>query len=89
MKDSVVRHTDSMHGAMQALNRWQKGVMLVVDQEDRLVGTVSDGDIRRAILAGFELHTPLTELLARQGGNSICSADDGTGGDYGPRMCCA
>ena len=44
----------------------QKGIALVVDKERRLVGTVTDGDIRRAVLAGVDLSSPVAELLKRK-----------------------
>jgi NDP-sugar pyrophosphorylase family protein len=40
--------------------------VLVVDAERRLVGTITDGDIRRAVLASMDLSRPVTALLARK-----------------------
>ena len=34
-------------------------VALVVDTESRLIGTVTDGDIRRGILRGVNLDAPM------------------------------
>ena len=39
--------------------------MLVADVLGRLVGTVSDGDIRRGMLRGYELSTALSKILRR------------------------
>ncbi|MGO9109569.1 MAG: nucleotidyltransferase family protein [Thermoguttaceae bacterium] len=36
---------------------------LVVNDRDQLVNTISDGDIRRGILAGIDLHAPVSSLL--------------------------
>jgi dTDP-glucose pyrophosphorylase len=44
----------------------RKGVALVVNEENRLVGVVTDGDVRRAILAGIDLKKPTTVLLKRR-----------------------
>ena len=41
-------------------------IALVVDPQRRLQGTVTDGDVRRAMLANLDLDTPVTELLVRQ-----------------------
>ena len=46
-----------------ALNRNWRGIVLVVDETKQLLGTITDGDIRRAILAGKGLETPVSELL--------------------------
>lgn len=43
-----------------------KGIALVVDQERQLLGTVTDGDIRRAILAGVNLDLPIEALLEQR-----------------------
>lgn len=43
-----------------------KGIALVVDERRHLLATVSDGDIRRAMLAGVELTQPVMSLKQRQ-----------------------
>jgi len=40
-------------------------IALVVDEAGRLVGTVTDGDVRRAILAGTPLTNPVSEIMFR------------------------
>jgi dTDP-glucose pyrophosphorylase len=52
--------------AMQYIDRNSKGIVLVCDGDRRLLGTVTDGDIRRAILAGCDLDTPVLELVERK-----------------------
>ena len=52
-----------------------------VDSERRLLGTITDGDIRRAILAGLDLDSPAQELLDRRsssGSPTHVSAPAGT-----------
>jgi len=56
----------SIREAMGFIDKWAKGITLVVDKERRLLGTVTDGDIRRAILANTDLESPVSELLARK-----------------------
>ncbi|MCP4656625.1 MAG: NTP transferase domain-containing protein [bacterium] len=43
-----------------------KGIALVVDEHGKLIATVTDGDIRRAILAGISLPAPIRELVRRK-----------------------
>lgn len=38
-------------------------IALIVDGNGRLLNTVTDGDIRRAILAGFSLDAPISQVL--------------------------
>lgn len=55
--------SDSIREAMACIDRNAKGIALVVDPERRLIGTVTDGDIRRAILGGMDLDLPIQTLL--------------------------
>ena len=52
--------------AMECIDRNRSGIVLVVDAEQRLLGTVTDGDVRRAMLADVALDTPVETLLDRQ-----------------------
>ena len=40
-------------------------VLFATDAEDRLQGTVTGGDIRRALLRGISLETPVAEAMNR------------------------
>jgi dTDP-glucose pyrophosphorylase len=51
---------------MECIDRNQRGIALIVDEERRLLGTVTDGDIRRAMLADLALDAPVEVLLERQ-----------------------
>ena len=42
------------------------GIALVVDGERRLLATVTDGDIRRAVLQGLDLEASIQDLLAHK-----------------------
>jgi dTDP-glucose pyrophosphorylase/CBS domain-containing protein len=56
----------TVRAAMECIDRNQSGIALVVDAEQRLLGTVTDGDIRRAMLADVLLDAPVQVLLERQ-----------------------
>jgi dTDP-glucose pyrophosphorylase len=49
----------SIRDAMAAIDVGTVEIALVVDQHRRLLGTVSDGDVRRALLAGASLGDPV------------------------------
>ena len=53
---------------MTQMDRAGHGIVLVVDEHQRLLGTVTDGDIRRTILANLDLNQPVSVLLARKVG---------------------
>lgn len=57
---------ETIRAAMLLIDRNTQGIALIVDPEHRLLGTVTDGDIRRALLGGLELHSPLRTLLERK-----------------------
>jgi dTDP-glucose pyrophosphorylase len=46
------------------MDRCALGIALVVDEDTRLEATVTDGDVRRAILLGVDLDQTVAELLA-------------------------
>jgi dTDP-glucose pyrophosphorylase/CBS domain-containing protein len=51
--------------AIQSLNTSTKGIVLVME-ESRLLGTITDGDIRRALLDKLNLDVTLEEILANK-----------------------
>lgn len=60
----------------EAISRIDAGgqrIVLVVDQDCRLVGTVTDGDVRRAILANLDLEQPVRALLSRKAGTRFAT----------------
>ncbi len=59
---SVTRKGNLEH-AMRALDFGAVGIALVVDEKARLVGTLTDGDVRRALLRGASLASPLLPYL--------------------------
>jgi len=52
--------------AMRRIDANARGIVLAVDAEHRLLGTVTDGDIRRAILSGLDLQLTVAALLDRK-----------------------
>jgi dTDP-glucose pyrophosphorylase len=62
----LIDKSATVRDAMTAIDRNRSGIALVVDAEGRLLGTVTDGDVRRAMLADLDLDIPVTRLLERQ-----------------------
>jgi len=56
----------SIRVAMMCIDRGSYGIALVVDSERRLRGTITDGDVRRAILAGTDLESPISVILDKK-----------------------
>ncbi|NDW14677.1 CBS domain-containing protein [Alteromonas genovensis] len=53
----------SLVDAVKRLDEGAKRILIVVDKRDRLIGTVTDGDIRRALIRQTELTTPISEIM--------------------------
>ena len=62
----VVRHDDTIRGAMESLQRGAVEICLVVDDQQRVVGCMTDGDVRRALLDGFGMESPMLPHIQQQ-----------------------
>lgn len=62
-KDVLIRPDTSIMKTIEIIDAGTLQIALVVDDTNRLVGTVSDGDIRRAILKGISLDGPVSEIM--------------------------
>lgn len=62
-KSSVVSTTSSSEEALRVLDASGLRIVLVLDPEGRLVGVVTDGDIRRALLNRLDFSMPVTHLM--------------------------
>jgi dTDP-glucose pyrophosphorylase len=58
-RDYLIRRGSSLREALLSLDRSGVQIVLVTEVDDRVVGTVTDGDIRRALLAGATLDSPV------------------------------
>ena len=71
MKDITVNPHITIRQAMKVLNKTAEKCLLVVDENEKLLGTLTDGDLRRSILAGVNFsedvsnsyHTKPTTLI--------------------------
>ena len=63
-----VSQDGSLRQAMTQMDHSRLGIVLVVDAQGKLVGTITDGDVRRAFLVKADLEQPVKELLARKAG---------------------
>ena len=59
----LVRRTDPLLRAIQRIDKGGCGIAVVVDEQRRLISTITDGDVRRAILANRSLETSVAEFL--------------------------
>ncbi|MCD6471489.1 CBS domain-containing protein [bacterium] len=59
----VVEKTDPLKTAMERITNNRKGAIVVIDKKKRVCGVLSDGDIRRALLRGVLLITPVEKIM--------------------------
>lgn len=65
-KSVVVAPETSLRDAIAVIDRSAHQVALVATAEGALVGVLTDGDIRRAVLAAKSLELPVSEVMGRQ-----------------------
>ncbi len=66
LDDSLVPAAGTIRAAMTALDRGAVRIALAIDDAGRLVGVATDGDLRRALLAGAALDDPVGPILTRR-----------------------
>lgn len=64
--------------AVRAIEASRRRIAVVVSDDGRLTGTLTDGDVRRCLLAGGSLDTPISEAMNR----SPLSAQSGSSDGY-------
>ena len=62
-KEALVLPHTSIQNAIQAIDRGAVQIVLVVDKQGKLLGTVTDGDIRRGILKGISMDAPVKRIM--------------------------
>jgi dTDP-glucose pyrophosphorylase len=73
MSNISIKSDDPLIAAVQAIECSSRRIAVVVGGDGRLVGTLTDGDVRRCLLAGGTLETPISQamnsspLVAREG----------------------
>jgi dTDP-glucose pyrophosphorylase len=65
LTDISIHEQTSLREAMAAIDRGAVEIALLVDADGTLVGTLSDGDVRRALLAGATLDQPVAPFAQR------------------------
>ena len=61
-ESNIIFEADSLQYALEQLGEISVKVLLVVNDTNIFVGTITDGDVRRAILAGASLETMVSHI---------------------------
>lgn len=59
----MVLPTTSIHETIKKIDRSALQVALVVDEQNKLLGTVTDGDVRRGMLKAISLQEPVSVIM--------------------------
>jgi len=66
LRDLFIFKSTTVKESLKQLNQTAARVLLVVDRRNKLLGTITDGDIRRYILKGKSLDHPIAEVYNRK-----------------------
>ena len=65
MKQYCTSPDASLIECMKVISRGGAGIAIALDSASGLVGTISDGDIRKALLEGYPLDSPILPYINR------------------------
>lgn len=63
LEDLLIRLPATVRDAIETIDSNARGICFVTDGEQRLVGVVTDGDVRRGLLSGQRLDSPVAEVM--------------------------
>ena len=59
----LINPDDTLEEAIKALNSGGMRIVIVIDQNSKLLGIITDGDIRAALLEHKDMHTKAKEFM--------------------------
>ncbi len=62
-RQTLISSNSSIEIAVKVLNDVSLKIVIVTDLNGEMVGTISDGDIRRGLLKGLDLASPIDEII--------------------------
>lgn len=73
-RDALVSSSMTLRQTIEAITAGNLQIALVVDDNNKLLGTITDGDIRKAILAGKDLEITAAEAMRTNPATSAASS---------------
>ncbi len=62
----TVGHSATLFTALRAIDANRMGIVFVLDDTGRVVGVMTDGDVRHCFVRGFGLHSSVREVMTRE-----------------------
>ena len=75
LQSLIISPDSSLRDAVAAINDGARQVALVVDEEQRLIALITDGNIRRGLLQGLDLDCPVSKVMNIE--PIVCLVEDG------------
>ena len=73
-KKILLKTNSTLKEALQVIDNGAAQIALVVDQNEKLLGTVTDGDIRRGLLSNLSLEDSIETIIFKT--PTVCSVED-------------
>lgn len=73
-KQLTVKKTHTIRETLDVLNNYPEHLVIVLNESSQLVGTVTDGDIRRGLLKNFDLDSEVSHVM-NQSPNFVYETD--------------
>ena len=64
-KNVLLNKNSKIAEAIKVLDKEEPKIVLITDKKYKLIGTITDGDIRRAILKGITFDSPVTKAMQK------------------------
>ena len=65
-KRAILKNSKTMRDAIELLDYEETKIVMVSDNFGKLVGTITDGDIRRALIKRQDMDTKLSEIMFKE-----------------------
>ncbi len=73
-KKVLLKTTSTIKEALTVINSGAMQIALVIDDDEKLLGTLTDGDIRRALINDFALSTTIETIISKN--PIVCNIED-------------
>ncbi|HHD81168.1 MAG TPA: CBS domain-containing protein, partial [Campylobacterales bacterium] len=73
-KNILLKSTSTIREALNIIDSGAMRIALVTDNDEKLIGTLTDGDIRRGILNNLDLSDSIESIIFRT--PTVCNVSD-------------
>ena len=76
LEEFLIRGYEKIKTAIHKINKNGLGIVVVLDENEKVVGVVNDGDIRRSLVPGMNTNDPIDTIMNKnfKFADNICDA---------------